>query len=114
MLSNTKISLFFFIGLLILPCVFVWAKKSNSTDYPTSFRPETKVQKHFDLDENKILNLYEMSLIRTYLQFGYTLVKKNKQMPYDFNHNAMLEPDEEKIYLLDKKNGTLRPTITKK
>lgn len=93
---------------------FVQAGVGHPEDYPTSFRPQTKVQKHFDLDKNKILNLYEMSLIRTYLQFGYALVKKKKQIPYDLNHNAMLEPSEEKNYSSDKKNGTLRPYLSVK
>jgi hypothetical protein len=55
-----------------------------------------------------------MSLLRTHIHFGYTLVNKKKQIPYDLNHNAMLEPDEEKRYASDKKNGMLRPHVSAK
>jgi hypothetical protein len=88
--------------------------QGTASDYPTSIIPRTKIQKHFDLDDNKILNLYEMSLLRTHIRFGYTLVQKKKQIPSDINHNAMLETDEEAIYASDKKNGTLRPHVSAK
>lgn len=104
----------FFLSLLMMVATGAQAEGIHPEDYPTSFRPQTKVQKHFDLDKNKILNLYEMALIRTYLQFGYPLAKKKKQIPYDLNHNAMLEPSEEKMYASDKQNGTLRPYLSAK
>ncbi|MBF0106610.1 MAG: hypothetical protein HQM16_14950 [Deltaproteobacteria bacterium] len=99
----------------ILPAVMflvapskVPAKKIAYSPLSSMVEVKNRTMKHFDRDKDGWLNRYENSLLTTHLKFGYDLVKKNKQKPYDFNHDLMLEPFEKKMYLKDKKNGVLK------
>lgn len=68
---------------------------------------KTKEEKYFDIDNSGRLDLYEKTLLRTHLITKYPLITKNKQIPYDFNKNRMMDPFEMQTYLKDKKNGKL-------
>jgi len=71
-------------------------------------KAKSKVQKHFDINEDGYLSLYENELYKTHKHFKYPLAKKKKQKPYDFNGDLMLQPFEKKMYLKDKKAGKLK------
>jgi len=63
----------------------------------------TKLERFFDLDKNKHVNLYERALINTHLIFGWPLAKTKKKKEFDYNDDNMLQPFEERRYLEWKK-----------
>ena len=89
-------------------------QKRHEGPYSSMFMTHTKQQRHFDIDDDGYLNRYEYSLYNTYTLFHYPLVKKKKQVPYDFNHDLMLQPFELQMYLRDKKNGRLVKVVKHK
>ena len=107
----------FFI-ILLLSIYFmgaeVSAKKAQYGPGTTMIAVKNKTQKHFDLDRDGYLNRFEHSLLTTHLYFNYPLVKKKKQIPYDFDNNRMLQPYELQMYLKDKKKGQLKKYVKKK
>jgi hypothetical protein len=79
-----------------------------SLAYSTLIKAKDRTMKHFDRNDDGYLNWYESKLYQTHRHFGYPLVTKKNQKPYDFNQDLMLQPMEIKQYLADKKNGILR------
>lgn len=67
-----------------------------------------KTQKHFDRDNDGYLSIVENSYYKTQQRFGYPLVKKSKQIPYDTDGDGMLESGEWRLYSRDKSAGTLK------
>lgn len=101
----------FLCAAFILLSIALPAMAKNKIKYPpnTSMVEVTnRTQKHFDANRDGWLNRHENSLLTTHLRFGYPLVKKRKQRPYDFNGDLMLEPFEWQMYTRDKESGTLR------
>ncbi|MCP5464214.1 MAG: hypothetical protein H7A33_04225 [Deltaproteobacteria bacterium] len=99
-----------FLSLLVWGGVSFLPAVANATHprYNTAAKVKGKVMKHFDRDEDGVLNRYELSLYQTHKHFGYPLAKKKKQKPYDFNGDLMLQPYEEQLYNKDKAAGNLR------
>lgn len=75
---------------------------------PVQAKLKTKEEKHFDINQDGRLDINESLYYRTHKITGYPLITKDKQKPYDFNYNYMLDPFEQQMYLKDKANGTLK------
>ena len=91
--------------LIIAVSFFVFIPNSASF---ASTHLKSKEEKHFDINKDDRLDLYESMLYRTYKITGYPLVTKKNQKPYDINYNLMLDPVEMQMYLRDKANGRLK------
>lgn len=81
---------------------------SISTQIEHKTKSKKSTREHFDLDEDGRLSTYESALYKTHLKFGYPLVEKKDQIPYDFNQNWMLEPAEMQQYQRFKATGQSR------
>lgn len=90
----------FFILQLLLFWVLFW---SPLLGYAFDEKIPKKIKRHFDINKNKRVDLYERQLILTHLRLGWPLADNKTKQKYDFNNDLMLGPFEYKQYQERKK-----------
>ena len=105
MLKLKLLSFIIFISFFTF-CDVTLAKKRSRSPYDT--KAKGRVMKNFDYDKDGYLSYTERAYYLTHKRMGYPIVSKKKMIPYDLNHNKMLENDEHFAYKRDKANKSLK------
>ncbi|MBI2340001.1 MAG: hypothetical protein HYU99_06530 [Deltaproteobacteria bacterium] len=86
-------------GLLLLWSVPVFSEEDA---WPTKMKKFTysqrRLERFFDLNKDKVLSVYERSLITTQQHFGWPLASSKKRKKFDANGDFMLQPYEYHLY----------------